>query len=147
MKSRGVILILVFLTVATVLPCAMHFWTRLSTARITPFPFYDIEIHPRAWANLWLQRLRVFFYMGIIITLLKVIVSLLPTPPGKIWKVLISIFWVALIFEAIDVADWFLRYGQDYLVRGFDANVVKFGGVLSIILWHIITFKHEKQGN
>jgi hypothetical protein len=116
MRTR---LILVLLWVSALLPLAMHFWSSDREALIYPFPFFkDLAIHPQAWANLWLQRLRVFPLLAIIFFL---------TP--KNLRPLRGVVLAYIVFEAFDVADWFLRYGQDILAKGFDANVIKITGV------------------
>lgn len=142
MKKGGLIyggLVVGGLFVATWLPILMHLWPRDRNALIDPFPFHHQPIHPQAWANIWLHRLRVLDFMAIIIALLYLL-------PGYMWQVIRCIFWIAFCFEAIDIADWFFRYGQDILAKGFDANVLRVVAVTVSIILHIITFKYEKQG-
>jgi hypothetical protein len=128
MRKRW-ILALVFLSV--LLPVFMHLWPRDRNAVIHPFPFYEsLPIHPQSWANLWLQRLRMF---PLLIILLVVI------PPLR------AVFACYLVFEAVDVADWFLRYGQDILVPGFDLNVIKITAVTVTIACYIITYINAKR--
>jgi hypothetical protein len=127
------------LFVATWLPILMHLWPRDRSALIAPFPFYHQPINPQAWANIRLHRLRVLDFMGIIIALLYLL-------PGYMWHVVRCIFWIALAFEVIDIADWFLRYGQDILAKEFDANVLRCVAITASIVLHIITFKHENHG-
>jgi hypothetical protein len=133
MRKRWILLLL---WVSALLPLAMHFWSRDPQALIHPFPFFkELAIHPQSWANLWLQRLRVF-------PLLVIIFFLLP----KEWRALRGVILAYIVFEAFDVADWFLRYGQDILAKGFDANVIKVTGItVSIASFITHYFTHEND--
>jgi hypothetical protein len=133
MRKRWILLLL---WVSALLPLAMHFWSRDPQALIHPFPFFkELAIHPQSWANLWLQRLRVF-------PLLIIIFFLVP----KELRLLRGVVLSYLVFEGIDVADWFLRYGQDILAKGFDANVIKVTGVtVSIASFITHYFTHEND--
>jgi hypothetical protein len=122
--------IIAFLFLSVCLPVAMHFWTNDDKAIITPFPLYYQPIHPRAWANLWLERLR-------LLILLFILYRCLPTLRG--------IVGAYLIFEALSVADWFIRYGQDIFVTGFDANVIAIAAMIAAISCYIIYPKHETK--
>lgn len=125
------------LWVSALLPLAMHFWSRDPQALIYPFPFFkELAIHPQSWSNLWLQRLRVF-------PLLIIIFFLVP----KKLRLLRGVVLSYMVFEGIDVADWFLRYGQDILAKGFDANVIKITGVtvsIASFITHYFTHENEK---
>lgn len=115
----------------------MHFWPSDRNALIYPFPFFkDLAIHPQAWANLWLQLLRVF-------PLLIIIIFLIP----KKFRPLRGVVLSCIVFEGFYVADWFLRYGQDILAKGFDANVIKVVGVtvsIACFITHYIINENDR---
>ncbi len=135
------------LWVSALLPLAMHFWSRDPQALIHPFPFYkELAIHPQAWANLWLQRLRVFPLLIIIFCLLKHFAKKGDENYNEL-RLLRGVVLSYMVFEGIDVADWFLRYGQDILAKGFDANVIKVTGVtvsIASFITHYFTHENEK---
>ena len=127
--------ILGLLFLSAFLPVFMHLWTRDKYAVIYPFPFYHspegpLAIHPQTWANLWLQRLRMFPLLFILYKL---------TPPLR------GVWLCYMILEGLSVADWFLRYGQDILAPGFDFNIIVIAGLFASITCFIIHFLHAQQ--
>lgn len=99
-------------------------------AVITPFPFIPtFPIHPEPWLHMALWRVR-------LLILYMVIYFAVP----RMW-----IFTTVLFFlELIDLIDYLLRYGQDYL-PGIDANTFKVIACLIIGLVSLIKSirKHE----
>lgn len=75
--------------------------------------------------------------------LLLIILALLP----KKLPALRGVIWSYIVLEAFDVADWFLRYGQDILTKGFDANVIKITGItvsIACFITYYITNENDR---